>query len=371
MRRKGLLKKCAALSLALMMSMGTLAGCGKGGDSTIDTLPAQNESKVADANTDAKGEPAATDASHPNEARSKLTGKWVPADTANNSPVCVMYSNIKDAIPQSSISYADIVFESLVEGGITRLCALFENKDNLVKIGPVRSCRLYYLFLAKEYEATYVHFGYSDLAEEYLKMDKMHSLDGMVYCGFYRSTDRVAPHNAYTSWQGIMDSVAAKGYPTTYPDGYRSPLQFNTDDNNEIDLSKDPIAQKCNKFVPGYPYNKPWFEYNAEDGLYYRYQFGDAHIDKETGEQLAFKNILVKYVTGDYVDGTPDYVNSDAGMALYITDGYAVPVTWWKLEEFGQTYYYGADGKEITVNQGKTFICYVEERYKDDVEVLP
>ena len=242
MRRKGLIKKCAALSLALIMSMGTLAGCGKGGDSTTDTLPSQNESKVADANTDAKGEPATTDASHPNEARSMLTGKWVPADTANNSPVCVMYSNIKDAIPQSSISYADIVFESLVEGGITRLCAFFENKDNLVKIGPVRSCRLYYLFLAKEYEATYVHFGYSDLAEEYLKMDKMHSLDGMVYCGFYRSTDRVAPHNAYTSWQGIMDSVAAKGYPTTYPEGYRSPLQFNTDDNNDIDLSGDPIA---------------------------------------------------------------------------------------------------------------------------------
>jgi hypothetical protein len=372
MIKRGYAKRVAALSLTVVLALGSIAGCGSK-NASVTTTPVGGQAEtvsaaVADAATEAAT--AKTDDSHPNEARSFLTGKWVDKETANNKPVAVMYSNIQDAIPQSSISYADIVFESLVEGGITRLCAYFENKTELTKIGPVRSCRLYYLFLAKEFEATYVHYGYSDLAEEYLKMEKMHSLDGMVYCGFYRSTDRVAPHNAYTSWAGIMDSVEAKGYPTTYPEGYRSPFVFNEDDDNEIDLSTQAIAQKCSKFYPGYPYNKPWFEYNSSDGLYYRYQFGAAQVDKETGEQLAFKNIIVKYVTGDYVDGTPNYDNTGAGMGLYITNGYAVPISWWKLEEYGQTYYYGADGNEITINQGKTFICYVEEQYEGNVEIV-
>ena len=87
--------------------------------------------------------------SYEGQARSMLTGEWVDEDTARSVPVAVMYSNIYDAMPQSSISYADVVFESLVEGGITRLCCLFENQTQLEKIGPVRSCRTYYLMFAK------------------------------------------------------------------------------------------------------------------------------------------------------------------------------------------------------------------------------
>lgn len=370
MRKNFLLKKAVALGLVLCMTVGCFTGCGKKGNAnvTVDEIkPIESQSSGNDADNTTQTQAAP---GHENEARSKLTGMWVPADTANNTPVAVMYSNIADAIPQSSISYADIVFESLVEGGITRLCALFENKTDLVKIGPVRSCRLFYLFYAKEFEANYVHYGYNDLAEEYLAMPKMHALDGYYYCGFYRSSDRVAPHNAYTSWTGIMDSVAQKGYPTTYPDGYRSPLLFNDNDEQEIDLSVDAIAQKCSKFYPGYPYNKPWFEYNEQDGQYYRYQFGEAQVDKETGEQLKFKNLIVRYVTGDYVDGTPNYDNTGSGLGLYITNGYAEPISWWKLEDYGQTYYYKADGSELVLNQGKTYMCYIESRYEGDIQII-
>lgn len=368
MRNTKLLKKLTAVSLVLTMSLGSLAGCGKNDTATADvsvnaTQPVMTEAVATQAPT--KAEPG-----HENEARSFLTGMWIPKETANNTAVAVMYSNIADAMPQSSISYADVVMESLVEGGITRLCALFQNKTELVKIGPVRSCRLFYLFYAKEWEAAYVHYGYNILAEEYLKMDKMHALDGYYYCGFYRSTDRIAPHNAYTSWSGIMDSVAAKGIPQKYDAKFRSPLLFNTDDDKEIDLNKDAIARKCTKFYPGYPYNKPWFEFNEDTREYDRFQFGEAQIDKETGEQLSFKNILVKYVTGEYVDGTPDYKNSGEGMGLYITNGYALPITWWKLEDYGQTHYYKADGSELTINQGKTFICYIEAQNEGSVEII-
>jgi hypothetical protein len=296
---------------------------------------------------------------HQGLARSKVTGKWIDEKTSENVPLAVMYSNIAEAMPQSSISYADVVYESLVEGGITRLCCVFENQTSLQKIGPVRSCRTYYLLFAKEFEAIYVHFGYSEYAESYLAQSRFHSLDGMVYCDFYRSTDRVAPHNAYTSWDGIMSSVTDKGYPVTYPAGYTAPFKFNTDDNNDVTVAG---GQTCMQFYPGYPYNKPWFEYNETTKEYLRYQFNGPQIDAETGNQLSFKNILVKYVVPAYYDnGTPNYIISGTGKGLYITDGRAVEVTWVKNSETeGPTRYYYSDGSEVTMNQGKTYICQVE-----------
>lgn len=297
--------------------------------------------------------------SYEGQARSMLTGEWVDEDTARSVPVAVMYSNIYDAMPQSSISYADVVFESFVEGGITRLCCLFENQTQLEKIGPVRSCRTYYLMFAKEFEANYVHFGYSEYAEKYLKQSKFHSLDGMVYCNFYRTDDRVAPHNAYTSWDGIMESVKEKGYQTVYTSDYTSPFTFNTDDNKDIVIQN---GQDCSAFYVGYPYNKPWFEYDNQTKTYKRFQFEAPQIDELNGQQLAYKNILVKYVEPQYYDnGTPNYKVSGTGKGLYITDGKAVEVTWVKRSETeGATRYYYSNGEEVILNQGKTYICQVE-----------
>lgn len=296
---------------------------------------------------------------HAGQERSFLTGMWVPKEQAGLRPVAVMYSNIKDAMPQSSISYADIVFESLVEGGITRLCCVFDNQTTLTKIGPVRSCRTYYLLFAKEFEAIYVHFGASEYAASYLANSMFHSLDGMVYCDFYRTTDRVAPHNAYTSWNGIMGSASYRKYDTNYPEGFVPPFQFNTDDEVEIVPSEGEV---CKTFYPGYRYNNPWFTYDEATKTYLRYQFGAAQIDDQTQTQLSYKNILVKYVTPQYYEnGTPNYKIHGTNTGLFITNGKAVPVTWTKASETeGGTKYYYADGTEIVLNQGKTYICQVE-----------
>lgn len=296
---------------------------------------------------------------HNGQTRSRLSGLWVDSDTADRVPFAVMYSNIADAMPQSSIGAADVVFESLVEGGITRLCCLFENQPALEKIGPVRSCRTYYLLFAKEFEAVYVHFGYSDYAANYLTQSKFHALDGMVYCDFYRTTDRVAPHNAYTSWKGITSSAQEKGYSLVYPDGYQSPFSFHTDETGEMIPEQ---GQTCHTVHIGYPYNKPWFEYDAQAGQYLRFQFGGPQIDAQTGEQLTYKNILVKYVTPAYYDnGTPNYKIDGSGQGLFITNGRAVEVTWAKRSaEEGPTKYYYKDGSEVLLNPGKTYICQVE-----------
>lgn len=354
MNNKTLINKLISVFMAVMIITipFTLGACKKKKNDTA----ASAEETTAEVSTEAETESVI---SHENEARSMISGKWVAKESAQNRPVAVMYSNIYQALPQSSISYADIVFESLVEGGITRLCAIFENQPQLTKIGPVRSCRTYYLLFAKEFEAFYVHFGASDYAKPYLSQAKFSSLDGMVYCNFYRTDDRIAPHNAYTSWDGIMDSVGTKGFETTYPEGYLQPFLFNTDDKNDIEITE---GTSCSKFYPGYTYNNPWFEYNAETKEYLRYQFDEPQIDKETEQQLSFKNVIVKYVKPSYYDnGTPNYKTYGSGKGLFITNGKCVDVTWVKESETsGATKYYYGDGTEITLNAGKTFICQVE-----------
>lgn len=322
-------------------------------------MPKKEEPEATQAQAEAVKETTTAQDTHPGQARSKITGQWIDENVVDQVPFAVMYSNIKDAMPQSSIRSADVVYESLVEGGITRLCCVFENQTGLDKIGPVRSCRTFYLLFAKEFEAVYTHFGYSEYAANYLAQSKFHSLDGMVYCNFYRTDDRVAPHNAYTSWAGILESAQAKGYSLKYPDGYVAPFTFNTDDKKEVEANG---GTACNKFYPGYPYNKPWFEYDEASKEYKRFQFDGPQIDKETGEQLSFKNILVKYVAPDYYEnGTPNYKIDGNGKGLYITDGKAAEVTWVKDSETqGPTKYYYADGSEVVMNQGKTFICQIE-----------
>jgi hypothetical protein len=304
---------------------------------------------------------------HAGQVQSVISGKWESAEDGANVPVAVMYSNIEQAMPQSNISKADVVFESLVEGGITRLCCLFENQTDLEKIGPVRSCRTYYLLFAKEFEAIYVHFGYSEYAADYLAQSSFHALDGMYKCSFYRTEDRVAPHNAYTSWDGIMYSAISSGYDTTYKSDFVKPFTFNEDETKEVEISNGDV---CNAFYPGYPYNKPWFEYNAETKEYLRFQFGGEQIDAETGEQLSYKNILVKYVEPDYYEnGTPNYKIDGTGTGLYITNGKAVEVTWKKDSETqGPTKYYYADGTEVVLNQGKTYICQIETSQNVTIE---
>ena len=91
----------------------------------------------------------------------------------------------------------------------------------------------------------------------------------MNYCNFYRSSDRVAPHNAYTSWDGITESAEYKGYKLTYPDGFVPPFTFNTDDSKKIVPEN---GASCKKLDMNYPYNDPWFEYDEKTGKYLRYQ---------------------------------------------------------------------------------------------------
>lgn len=288
--------------------------------------------------------------------RSYLTGQIVDVTKANRRPLAIMMSNDKESLPQYGINRAGVVYEAPVEGEMNRYMAIIEDYDDLTRIGSVRSCRTYYTYFAREFDAIYAHFGQSTFAKPYLQnVDNINGVEGIGDTAYFRAKDKKRPHNAYASFDGIQKAIAKLGYSQEYDEAYQGHYQF-ARTGQPVELTGDAVFE-ASRVTPGYTYNKPWFEYHEDDGLYYRYQYGAEHKGDEG--QIAVKNILIQYCPAGYY-ATTDYRNINVHESVwgyYITGGKAEKVTWSKDGEFGPTHYYDENGNEIVLNQGKTWVC--------------
>lgn len=234
--------------------------------------------------------------------------------------------------------------------------AIIEDYDDLARIGSVRSCRTYYTYFAREFDAIYAHFGQSTFAKPYLQnVDNINGVEGIGDTAYFRAKDKKKPHNAYASFDGIQKAIAKLGYSQEYDEAYQGHYQF-ARTGHPVELTGDSVYD-AGLVTPGYTYHKPWFEYHEDDGLYYHYQYGAEHKGDEG--QIAVKNILIQYCPAGYY-ATTDYRNINVHESVwgyFITGGKAEKITWSKDGEFGPTHYYDENGNEIVLNQGKTWVC--------------
>lgn len=300
--------------------------------------------------------------------RSYLTGEMLPVGQANRRPLAIMMSNDKESLPQYGINRASIVYEAPVEGEMNRYMAILEEYDGLERMGSVRSCRTYYTYFAREFDAVYAHFGQSSFAKPYLKnVDNINGLEGIGDTAFFRTSDRKRPHNAYSSYARIQESIVKLGYRQEYAPEYLGHYYFALA-GHPVELT-EPDAVDAYRVVPGYPMNKPWFTYNEDDGQYYRYQYGAEHFGDEG--QINVKNIIIQYCQSGFYASTA-YLNINVHTpewGYYITNGKAIPVSWKKDGEFGVTRYYDTQGQEITLNKGKTWVCIVSTKDTAKTEI--
>lgn len=349
------------LLAALVLSM--FAGCGKKEEEPEEEPAVEEETPTPEPATPT---PEPTPEVPEGQARSYLTGQWIDGELAKKRPVAIMIGNTSDALPQYGISSADVIYEVPVEGSYTRLMAIFQDYSGLEKIGSVRSCRHYFIYFAREFDAIYTHYGQAAYAEPVLAREDVHNLSGMDSAietiMFYRDTNRKSPHNAFTSAEGIQAGIEKKGYRTELADTYSGHYKFAEDDAEITPSGEDAIVVS-----PGYFVNKPWFVYNSDDGLYYRYEFKDKQIDGGTEGQLTAKNILIQYCDWSKLDenGYMDINTTSGGEGIYITNGKMERVTWSKDNEDCPARYYNEAGEEITLNQGKTWVCVARNDYKD------
>ena len=303
------------------------------------------------------------------KVRSFLTGEMTEEAAGNRRPVAVMMSNDKEALPQYGINRAGVVYEAPVEGGMNRFMALIENYDDLERIGSVRSCRTYYTYFAREFQAIYAHYGQSTFAKPYLKgLENINGLDGIGTVAYFRSKDKKAPHNAYTSGKRLKQSIEKLGYSQDYNPSYQGHYLF-ARTGRPVTLEHAAGQVEAYKVYPGYKMNNPWFEYREDEGLYYRYQYGAAHKGDEG--QIKVTNIILQYCPSAHYANT-DYLNinvEDDSYGCYVTRGHSISIKWSKDKKAGVTHYYDMENNEIILNQGKTWVCIISAQDSPNVKV--
>lgn len=361
--------KKTAYGLLIILAIIILFGCKKDtADDGGGAIKDFEENQITTMPT-ATPTPEITEAAetHEGEMRSYLTGLWVPEEIGKKRPYAIQFNNLKLVSNQWGIGQADILYEALVEGGITRLLGIGENYT-ADKIGSVRSSRHYFVSIADEYDAIYVHFGRTKYALSKIQKLGINNMDGMTIgtTVFYRDKSIKAPHNAFASLKGIQAGIKKMGYKTDYAEDYQPHYSFYEEDT---DLTSESAVSKVNiKFSASY---SPYLEYNNKDRLYYRYQFNAPHKDSNTGEQLAFKNVMIQFVKEWDIDKngyqTMDLENAE-GKGYYITNGKMSSITWKKKEADRWMRYYNEAGEELKINPGKTFIAlFPNNRTKDVV----
>ncbi|WP_235991653.1 DUF3048 domain-containing protein [Metabacillus schmidteae] len=285
---------------------------------------------------------------------SPLTGIESEEQNVTQRPVGVMINNHPAARPQSGLTKADIVYEVLAEGNITRFLAIFQSEIPDI-IGPVRSARPYYIDLSKGYNALYIAHGYSPDALEKLSNGEVDSLNGMEYDGtlFWRADHRKAPHNSYISKENILEGAISKQYEVA---SEVEPYEFLTEEEE-----KNLEGKQANKFVIKYDNSQTWhatYEYNQTEKSYSRYSNNQQTVDLESNDPVKLSNILVLEMDHSIIDdyGRRDIDLTSRGKAILLQNGLMQEVEW--VNKDGRILPI-KDGNIVKFVPGKTWINIV------------
>ena len=293
-----------------------------------------------------------------------INGVPVTEEVAKTRPVAVIIENHGDARPQSGLHLADIVYETLAEGGITRFLALYQTQ-NPDEIGPVRSARPYFNQIANQWGAIYAHVGGSTIALSELNSKihtKLTDLNQYFYGDyFYRSKERAAPHNAYTSMKLLRTLIEKKDWAEWSPVKLG---EFETIPTEQLQTAVTKISAKF--FDQNYALT---FTFDPATGNYLRTTGGKPATYKINGQQLNVRNVVVQYVDDfvvplETVNGLGLKLEQD-GRAILFTGGTAVEGRW--RYKNGFTEYIVEDGQPLKFQPGQTWIILMPRSLTNNV----
>ncbi len=298
----------------------------------------------------------------------KNTPPWI-----NNRPLGVMINNHPDARPQSGLIDADLVYEMVAEGGITRYLGFFLSKTP-EKIGPVRSIREYYLMLVKEMgDAEVMHIGFSPQALQAIESWPVRSL-ARAGATFWRDN----PNNVATEHTAYVNGVdlRAVGDKAGWGGIHEEFTSWLFKDNPTLYGTAKPATSISIDFWSKGDFSVNW-KYDPATGYYQRFLGFDSagnsipHVDRETKQQLKAKNVIVQFAVETSIPNDEkhrlDYTLVGSGKAIIFIDGKAVDATWSKAGRDERTKFYDMNGKEIQFNRGNFWIDIVPDRNIDQV----
>jgi hypothetical protein len=319
--------------------------------------------------------------------QSFLTGEWKDVNITTRRPLAVMIANNQPALPQYGLSQYSVMYEAAVEGRVTRLMGIFEDYDELQRIGPVRSARDYYVYEAMGKNAIFCNWGLAVVyTSDLINSDKVDNISVKLLgidVGADKAFMRISrpgyaiEYTGYLKLEGYTEEVDRLGYSKTYDIDFIPQFTFAAEGTRAeyLDAPDAKIIRPggTTSNSGGYGNTNPYFEYNEEDKLYYRFQSKKEHTDEMNNEQLYCSNVVLQYAHGEVRDGN-DYlafgVHGEGHKVLVFTNGKMIEGTWSRMNgDRTPAKFYDTEGNEIVFNQGKTWICLIWEEFGDAVVI--
>lgn len=385
------MKKLQVSLIAALSAVCLLSGCG-----TKEEVqePVQEPVESPEETVEPEPEPEAeedTEVLPDGKARSALTGEIIDKEITDSRPIAIMLPTDKAAQPQYGIGEAGVLYECMEEGDMSRQMAVIENWQGIETLGNVRSCRDYYVYWALEWDPILVHFGGPYYLADAVNREDVNNITGCAVNStssapganaFYRTNDKVSPHNAYTSGEKLIEQCENLGYPLNHENAEYHPdhFLFAKADKNTLEGQAGVMDANEIDLTGAFPYTKSSLTYNAETGLYEKSLYGSAQKDGTTGEQLTFENVIVQfahYETRDAKGYLAFNCHDNTHDGYYITNGKAVHIRWGKTSDYAPTKFYYDDLSQVEFNIGKTYIAVVQddksftidgETYKADIQ---
>ena len=356
LRQKNKFTKALSLILALIFIISAFTGCG-GDKNTEESTTKAPEADVTEETT----EPIDL------TVRNPLTGSEDYDEALlNNKPVFVVVENSAAGRPQWGLTSSDMVFEMVAEGGIARMLLVYSDLSRLPdKIGPTRSARNYFVDIVEGFGGAFIHFGGPPNAYTAIRDNGTVTMDGYTNAGSYfkRDSDRLAAgvsleHTAYTTRELATTYFTENNLDLTIEDAYKRPFKFN---NEKVKLNSGDCTEITFTLSSSYKYT---YTLNEENNRYYSSLNGSKFVDSE-GNQQNFDNVIICY-TSIYPlnDGTDDnrvIIELNEGSGVYVSNGTYENITWKKGGTENVLKFYGADGKELNLNIGRTYVGITQD----------
>ncbi len=284
----------------------------------------------------------------PKPTVSVMTGLPVEDEVNKRTVTGAMIENSPDARPQAGLVAADVVYEAVAEGGITRFLALFHD-DEPKYVGPIRSARPYYLDWVKPFHAGLAHVGGSPLALQLIKNHRVRDLDQFHNPSAYeRISSRYAPHNMYSGIDKLNQLEKQKNF---------TPDNFTSFERKESKGETPPSikAGQINFALSGPLYNAQ-FDFSKKENKYLRSQAGRKHLDDKSGKQIQ-PDVVIALITTKGQDGIySTYRTRGTGSILVFQDGQVIKGKWSKKTIDTQLQFTTAGGQPLQLNPGKVWI---------------
>ena len=293
--------------------------------------------------------------------RNPLTYFPVDEEIDHQRPFAMVINNLQQAIPQHGLRHADIIYEVPVEGGITRLLAVFQDIDGIGEVGPIRSARQYMVDIAQGHDALFIHAGGSPGAYTTIRNRGVQNIDGVMGTGreFHRDQERSRrvgqEHALFTSDELILANIDNFNYRREHEAGFHTGLNFAEEIMHDGAVAATTVTVVFSNHKTG------TFAFDEGSGNYYVSQYGGPHIDGITEEQLAVTNVLVLFAPFTVMDNegrlSTDF--SNGGRGYYISGGVKIPILWEKPSYSAPFTYTLADGTPLVMNMGRTWVNIV------------